>query len=215
MMTTAKLDLKKEFPDYYRAAKRPMTTDLPAARFITYTGRGAPDSEAFQTAVGALYSLAYTLKFTCKFAGDDFAVPALEAFWWVDDASRIIADPSVIRDIPKDRWSWKAMIRMPDFVTDEMFVTAQKQVKEKKDTDAVFDVKIETLAEGLCVQMLHIGPYADEPETVKAMYEFMADNGLKHAVRPGVGPHHEIYLSDPRRTAPEKLKTIIRILVEK
>ena len=214
-MTTAKLDLKKAYPDYYKAPRKPVVIDFPAARFITYTGRGAPESEAFSTGVGALYSLAYTLKFTCKFAGDDFAVPALEAFWWVDDASHIATDPSAIRDIPRDEWSWKAMIRMPDFVTDEMLTAAQKQVKEKKGLGSVFDVKIETLAEGLCVQMMHIGPYADEPETVKTMRKHMEENGLKHAIRPGIGPHHEIYLSDPFRTAPEKLRTIIRIPVEK
>jgi hypothetical protein len=215
MMTTAKLDLKKEFPGYYRATKRPETVDLPAARFITYSGRGEPGGEAFQAALGALYSVAYTLKFTCKYANNDFAVPALEAFWWVDDASRVATDPSAILDIPKGEWSWKAMIRMPDFVTDDMLAEAQRRVKEKKGLDTVFNVKIETLTEGLCVQALHTGPYADEPRTIEEMRRFMEDNGLKHATRPGIGPHHEIYLSDPGRTAPEKLRTIIRIPVER
>lgn len=214
-MTTTKLDLKKTYPDYFRASKKPSVVDLPSATFISYSGQGAPESDAFADAIGALYSLAYTLKFTCKAEGQDFVVSTLEAFWWVDSGEDLAVDPSGIRDIPRDEWTWKAMIRLPDFVTSEMFTAAQKQVHESKGIEAVFSAKMELIEEGLCVQAMHVGPYSTEPETVQKMLEFMASRSLVHAARANTGPHHEIYLSDPRRTAPEKLKTIIRIPVEK
>jgi len=214
-MAATKLDLKKADPGYYKAPHKPVIVDIPETRLITYAGEGAPEGEGFERAMGALYSLAYTIKFMCKSGDKDFVVPPVQAYWWVDEASGIADNPSVIRDIPKDEWTWKAMIRMPDFVTDEMFAEAQQQVKEKKGYDSVFDVKFETLTEGLSVHMLHVGPYAAEVESVESMLKFMKDNGLNYAERPGVGPHLEIYLSDPRRAAPEKLRTIIRIPVEK
>ncbi len=213
-MTTTKLDLKKALPDYFKAGKKPSVVDLKSGLFLTYSGEGAPESDAFANAIGALYSLAYTLKFTCKAEGRDFVVSPLEAFWWVDNGEHLAVDPSGIRDIPRDEWTWKAMIQLPEFITTEMFETAQTQVNESKGIEAVFAVKLESIAEGLCVQAMHIGPYAKEPETVSKMLEFMTEHGMKHASRPGIGPHHEIYLSDPRRAAPDKLKTIIRIPVE-
>lgn len=201
--TQSKLDLKKQFPDYYKAPRKPVEVTLPEARFVTMDG------------VGALYSIAYTLKFACKADGNDFTVPSLEAFWWAGQREVMVADPSAIKDVPREEWAWKAMIRVPDFVTESLFADGQQQAFEKKQLESVKSVKFEKIAEGRCVQMMHVGSYSTEPQTVKAMLDFMAETGLIHAERPVIGPHHEIYLSDPRRTAEEKLKTLIRIPVDR
>ncbi len=211
---TTKIDLKKDFPDYYKAPRKPMRVVLLAAPFITFDGVGAPESDAFQEAVGALYAVVYTLKFSCKQAGNDFAVPALEAFWWAGQLEVMTADPSAIKHVPREEWRWKAMIRVPDFVTESQFREAQKQAFEKKHLESIDGVRFEILEEGACVQVMHVGPYSTEPQSVKQLLEFMEANGLTHAERESIGPHHEIYLSDPRRTAPEKLRTIIRIPVQ-
>ncbi len=209
-----KIDLKKEFPDYYKAPRKPVKVILPPAPFVVVDGEGSPESEAFENAIGALYSVAYTLKFACKAEGNDFTVAPLEAFWWAGEEEEMTADPEAIRDVPWDEWRWKAMIRLPGSVTESQFNESQREALTKKELESIKSARMETVEEGMCVQMMHVGPYAAEPETVAVMHEFMRDNGLKHAMREGIGPHHEIYLSDPRRTAEEKLRTIVRIPVQ-
>jgi len=212
-MTTEKLDLKKAFPEYYRAPRKPVLVNLPPARFITFAGAGAPASEEFQTAVAALYTLAYTLKFACKYADNDFVVPALETFWWFGNSESSAKGSSVRTSDDISTWSWKAMIRMPEFVTERMVEDARRQIHEKKNLDSVFQAKVETIEEGTSVQMLHVGPYNREEATVAQLMEFIEEAGMEAVVRPGISSHHEIYLSDPRRVAEAKLRTIVRIPV--
>ena len=203
----SKLDLKKELKEFYRAsAKKPNMIDVPEGKFITITGRGAPGGPAYQGALNALYSVAYTLKFKCKAEGKDFTVMNLEGLWWWDDPS--ITD--FAEAPPREEWNWKSMIRMPDFVSEEMIEEVKQIVKEKKVIKEVEEIKLETFHEGLSAQILHIGPFSDEGPTVKRLHDFIEEKGYRMR-----GLHHEIYMSDPRRVPPERWKTIIRQPVEK
>ncbi len=205
-----KLDLKKVYKHLYLPTAREVTlVDVPPLTFAMIDGRiesGAEpaSSPAFQQALGALYAVSYTLKFAAKKrAADpfDFTVMALEALWWVEGGSFDIARP--------DDWQWTAMILQPDRITPEMFAEAVAQAQEKKPNPALADLRLERFHEGLCVQIMHIGPYADEPATIEKMHAFARENGYRPR-----GRHHEIYLGDPRRAAPEKLKTVLRQPVE-
>ncbi len=203
----SKLDLKKELKEFYRAsAKKPSIIDVPEGKFITITGRGAPGGPAYKAALDALYSMAYTLKFKYKAEGRDFTVMTLEGLWWWDDPNITnIADAP-----PPDEWNWKSMIRMPDFITDEMVARARKEVKEKKDLKEVDKTMLEIFHEGLSAQIMHIGSYSEEGPTIQKLHNFIKENG--YTMR---GLHHEIYMSDPRRAPPERWKTIIRQPIEK
>lgn len=201
-----KLDLKKELRHLYRPRKgRPALVEIPPLRFLMVDGAGDPNtSKAYTDAIEALYGVAYTLKFGLKhgaIGGDapaDFSVMPLESLWWnAPDGS---LDP---RD--KARWQWTAMILVPDFITGDMLAQASRQLKEKKDPAALDLVRLETFEEGLSAQVMHVGPYSEEAPTIEALHAFIEESG--HAPR---GKHHEIYLSDPRRTAPEKLSTVVR-----
>jgi hypothetical protein len=150
--------------------------------------------------VGALYAAAYTIKFASKAAGKDFKVSSLEAQVWVDDRY------PCFQDSPRTEWHWNLLIRVPSFVTGRDLAKAVAAKGEK--APGIASVRVETLKEGASVQMLHVGPYADEPATIQAMIEFAATQGLEPH-----GHHHEIYLSDPRRVPPERLRTILRIPV--
>lgn len=203
----SKLDLKKELKEFYKAsAKKPNIIDVPEGKFVTITGRGAPGGAAYQAALNALYTAAYTLKFKCKAEGKDFTVMTLEGLWWWDDPS--ITDVS--KAPPMEEWNWKSIIRMPDFVTEEMIKAVSEEVREKKGIEEVNKIKLETFHEGLSAQILHIGPYSEEGPTVKRLHDFIKENGYKMR-----GLHHEVYMSDPRRVPPERWKTIIRQPVEK
>jgi hypothetical protein len=188
---------------FYTARKDPELYEVPAGQFLTVSGQGAPDSEAFQQAVGALYSVAYTLKFKLKPLGLEFKVPALEGLWWV-------SDPTNWMNAPRETWQWKLLIRMPDFVTEEQFVQARDEAQAKKKAPAIGGVRFEPFAEGLAAQVMHIGPYSEERPTIDRLHAFIAEQGCVP-----VGHHHEIYLGDPQRSAPEKLKTILRQPVAK
>ncbi len=203
----SKLDLKKELKEFYKAnAKKPNIIDVPEGKFVTITGRGAPGGSAYQAALNALYSAAYTLKFKCKVEGKDFTVMTLEGLWWWDDPSITdLADAP-----PMDEWNWKSMIRIPDFVTEEMIEAVKEIVKEKKGIEEVDQIKLETFYEGLSAQIMHIGPYSEEGPTVKRLHDFIEENGYRMR-----GLHHEIYMSDSRRVPPERWKTIIRQPIEK
>jgi hypothetical protein len=200
-----KLDLKKELKKYYSPKEKPETVDVPEFSYLTYVGRGEPGGEAYSEALNALYGVAYTLKFASKRQGRDFTVMGLEGQWWWDDP-RIF---DIANAPPRSEWNWKSMILIPDFVTQKMLEEVKPELVEKKGI-AVERVKREKIREGLCVQVLHVGPFSDEPRSIKLMHDYMEEQGLRVS-----GLHHEIYMSDPRRVAPEKWKTIIRHPVAK
>jgi hypothetical protein len=195
-----KLDLFKKYKADYVAPRKPVLVTIGPAKYLAIEGKGAPAGAAFQVSVGALYAVAFTVKMTRKFAGkSDYKVAWLEGLWWGPDRRA----PFAVRS-PND-WRWKLLIRTPTFVTARDLARAQRELLAKGKVREVGKVKLETLREGRCVQMLHVGPYDKEPATLEAMQDFAEERG--HAFR---GVHHEIYLSDPRRTPPAKLRTILR-----
>ncbi len=192
-----KIDLYKLHKDEYVARPKPALIQCKPAQYLAIAGQGAPGGERFSACIGALYAVAFTIKMTRKFAGrQDYAVCKLEGQWFFE------GDPA---GIPKDQWRWKLMIRTPDFITEADRKQAVAILLKKGKAREVQDVALERIKEGQCVQMLHVGPYDRECETIAMMQTFTESHGLHF-----VGPHHEIYLSDPRRVPPERLKTILR-----
>lgn len=205
------LELKKRYkPLYSASARRVDVVDVPELLFIRIDGEIPPnekpgDSPGFAETVGALYSAAYTLKFMIKKREDnpvDYPVMPLEGLWSSTSGGY---DPT-----RSDTWLYTIMIMQPDLVTAELFAKAVASAQKKKPNPALARLRLEPFHEGLAVQTLHVGPYADEPETVARMHAFAEAEGLK-----GHGLHHEIYLNDPLKTAPERLKTILRHPVQK
>ena len=196
-----KTDLKKQYKQLYSCpAKSPVVVDVPEMQFLMYDGKGAPESPDFAQAVEALYSLSYTIKFACK-RGPlqiDYGVMPLEGLWWADDMSDFSSGN-------KQNWKWTLMIMQPDFITDDIVAQATTQLKNKKNPKGVDSVRFGKMQEGKCAQIMHIGPFSEEAGTIAKLHAFVTSAG--HELR---GKHREIYLSDMRRTAPEKLKTIIR-----
>ncbi len=197
--TEDKIDLYKLHKSEYVTPKKPVLLDMQPAAYLSITGTGLPGGEEFQRKVGALYGTAYTLKFESKSTGRDYSVCKLEGIYWTDQGG------SGFATIPMDQWHWDLIIRTPDFVTAAQLKSAREKVIAKGSPDAA-SVKLQTIREGKCVQMLHIGPYAEEKATLERMYAFAEGEGYEFTDR-----HHEIYLSDPFRAAPEKLKTILRM----
>lgn len=197
----AKLDLYQTNKAEYATPRKPVLLRIAKAAYLGIAGRGAPGGEAFEQAIGALYSVAFTIKMASKFAGRDYGVCKLEGLWWVDSGRSFMTEP-------KDKWSWRLLIRTPDFIGKRELEAARTQLAEKGKGPLFKEVELTTLNENQCVQMLHAGPYDREPETVAQMEAFAAAQGYRFD-----GLHHEIYLSDPRRVALEKLRTILRIPV--
>ncbi|MEO8355568.1 MAG: GyrI-like domain-containing protein [Chloroflexota bacterium] len=205
------LELKKQFKYLYQpSAKKIQTVQVPNLQFAMIDGAIEKNSEpgrspAFAEATQTLYGLSYTLKFMLKKRKAnpiDYPVMALEGLWWVEDGNFDIR--------VKDNWAYTLMIMQPDVITNAVFEEAREQVRRKKgDGEMLSKLRLAHFEEGLCVQTMHIGPYATEPATIDCMHEFMQANGLKDNVGPN-GKHHEIYISDPRKTAPEKMKTALR-----
>jgi len=195
-----KLDLTKKYKTYYTAKTTPEVVEIEEGIFLTIEGKGAPGSEEFKAKVRALYSLAYDVKILMKKKGKDFTVAKLEGLWWVDSDKPWY-------EVPREEWRWKLLIRQPDFVTSEVVEKARQDVIKKKKLELVNEVKFEKMKEGKCVQMLHIGPYSTEPESIAKMEKLMEEKNLVKN-----GPHHEIYLimAYPRKVPDEKLKTILR-----
>ena len=193
-----KVDLVKEDKVYYTAKTSPQIIEFPKVFCLTIEGKGEPAGKAFTEAVQALYPLAYGIKGLCKKDGRDFAVAKLEGLWWVKSNK-----PA--SEVPREEWYWKLLIRLPDFVTSEIVDKAKQEVMKKKGLDLLKEIKFEKIAEGKCIQVLHIGPYATEPATFEKMKKMMKENNLTEN-----GFHHEIYLSDPRKTPAQKMKTILR-----
>ncbi len=201
MATATKLDLYKLHASEYVRPKRPALVATKAARYLTIDGSGDPNGPAFGEKVGALYAMAWTVKMGKKRLGQDFKVPGLEGLWWC-----VGCDPSEWAiDASRKSWRWKLLLRMPDTVKERCLVMAAQMLREKGRGGDVGAVKLERIAEGKCVQMLHVGPYSAEGPTLEAMLAFAKERGVRFT-----GRHHEIYLSDPRRTKREKLKTILR-----
>ncbi|MCB1330302.1 MAG: GyrI-like domain-containing protein [Maritimibacter sp.] len=172
---------------------------LPEMTFLAIEGEGDPNGPGYAAALSALYPLAYGVKFACKAAGADFTVPSLEALWWADDPAAFTAGD-------RAAWRWRAMLRVPDDVTTQALDEARATARAKGKTGPLDSVTRLRLTEGDCLQTLHLGPYSDEAPVLARLHdEIMPAEDLDFA-----GPHHEIYLSDPRRTAPEKLRTILR-----
>jgi len=198
----AKRDFKKLHRDLYQpSVKSPALVDVPPMNFAMIDGEGDPNgSEWFAQATEALYGVSYALKFTVKNADPelDYTLPPLEGLWWSDDPEGFdLAD--------KSGWLWTLMIMQPEPVDEEMFIDAAVTVQQKQDLPGLTEMRFHTLEEGRCVTIMHIGPYADEGPTVARLHQFIADHDLQPA-----GKHHEIYLGDPRKSGPEKLKTVIR-----
>ena len=197
-----KIDLKKTYPDSYKAKRKPHEVNIDAHGCLSISGIGAPEGDAFQHSIGALYAVAYTVKKYCKMDSRDFVVPKLECFWWVDEGL-------VFSEETKDEWQWQLAVRMPDFVTTDQVDQAVEEVIQKKGMPLVNEVVLKKIREGRSVQMLHIGSYYEEEGTIKDIMGYIQTNGLEVS-----GRHHEVYISDPRKTAEEKLKTIIRYAVK-
>ena len=196
----AKRDFKKELKHLYGPSKKEFSVvDVPPMNFLMIDGYGDPnDNPDFQEGMDALYGMVYTIKFALKPQGIEFVVPPSEALWWMEDMSEFSLET-------KDRWQWTMMIMQPDEVTQEIVDAAQGELARKKDPPALSKLRYERYHEGLSVQIMYLGAYADEGPTIARMHEFIRENGYDFN-----GKHHEIYLGDPRRTAPEKLKTVIR-----
>jgi hypothetical protein len=199
-----KVDLSKDLKPLYAttaAARKPHLVEVPRLNFLMVDGEGDPNTaQAYQDAVGALYSVAYTLKFDRKKRGiePDFRVMPLEGLWWMADGGEWNQDA-------KESWAWTSMILVPDFIAPAEFERAVKIAEEKKPSPALSLLRLEALEEGTSGQVLHIGPYSEEGPIITELHAFVESEGYALT-----GKHHEIYMGDPRRTAPEKLKTIIR-----
>ncbi|MBI1853831.1 MAG: GyrI-like domain-containing protein [Planctomycetes bacterium] len=201
-MPATKLDLYKAHKADYAATRKPAIVDVGKATYLAIAGKGEPGGAAFNASVGALYAVAFTIKMAKKHAGRDYAVSKLEGLWWTSSGKHDFSRE------PKSTWRWKLLIRTPAFVTKADVRDAQVALMKKGKGSEVEDVALEAIDEGRCVQVLHVGPYDAEAPTIEGMKAFGAANGL--APR---GLHHEIYLSDPRRVPPTKLKTILRMPV--
>ncbi|MDH5821881.1 GyrI-like domain-containing protein [Luteimonas sp. RD2P54] len=196
----SKLDLKKNLGGLYRASANEIAEiDAPAFDFLMIDGSGDPNtSAAYREAVEALFSVAYKVKFAIKQGGGrDYVVMPLEGLWWADDMATFHAGD-------KARWQWTMMIMQPPFVTASDVPAAIAAVRRKNDLPGLAKLRFETFQEGRCAQILHIGPFSEEGPTIQKVHDYILSRG---ALR---GKHHEIYLSDPRRAAPQKLRTIIR-----
>ena len=214
------LDFKKESKNLYQPKTIPVIVDVPKMTFIMVDGKGNPNDESgeYAKAIEMLYGLSYTIKMSSRSGNApadffEYVVPPLEGLWWTEidrpfDTSQ------------KDKLIWTAMIRQPEFVTDEVFRWAVEELKKKKPELDLAKARVAEFTEGLCVQMMHMGPYDTEAVTVKAIDDFAAANGYINAISEMspdgiIRRHHEIYLNDPRRVAPEKMKTVVRHPIRK
>lgn len=200
-MPATKIDPAREFKELYTAGRVPELLDVPEFSFLMVDGHGDPNvSVQYAQAVEALYSVSYTLKFALKHGPQqlDYRVLPVEGLWWVPDMRQFSTER-------KSDWNWTLMIRQPDEVDEDLLEKAVQKASAKKDLPAVPLLRLERFAEGLAAQVMHVGPYAAEGPTVQRLHAFIAEQGYERA-----GKHHEIYLGDPRRSAPEKLRTVLR-----
>lgn len=196
-----KIDLKKELKEYYwNSTKEIKIVNVPTMNFLMVDGKGDPNiSEEFTDAIQSLYSLAYTIKFTLKKESEiDYGVMPLEGIFWTDDMSKFSQGN-------KNIWKWTIMMMQPKFVTKKFFNDCLEEVKKRKNFQSLSEIRFEKYSEGSSAQIMYIGPYSDEGPTIMRVHDFVKEKGYELK-----GKHHEIYLGDPGRTKPEKLKTIIR-----
>lgn len=216
-----KMDIKKDQKEFYLPGTTPSHIQVPAMKFIMVDGFGNPNDPdgEYSSAVELLYALSYTIKMGIKngkITRDndpiDYVVAPLEGLWWLNDSEE--------KDFTKkEKYCWTSMIRQPDQITKEIFEQAKLLVTKKKPNLDVAKARFEIFEEGLCIQCMHIGPFATEPSTIDTMDHYAEENGLRYAIGTidsdgRIRRHHEIYLSDPRKTAPERMKTILRHPVE-
>lgn len=196
-----KIDLKKELKQLYNPPeKEAVIVDVPKMSFLMVDGQGDPNTaQEYKDAIEALYAVSYTLKFMIKKGKEvDYVVMPLEGLWWTEDMTEFTMEN-------KDAWKWTSMIMQPPYVTQELVQKALKQVEEKRNLPALSKMRFESFHEGLSLQIMHIGPYSAEGPTIERLHNFIREKG--YGLR---GKHHEIYLSDPRRSKPGKLNTVIR-----
>ncbi|OHD57088.1 MAG: hypothetical protein A2Y33_09185 [Spirochaetes bacterium GWF1_51_8] len=202
-----KRDLKKEMKNFYgQKPGEPSIVELPEWNYLAIEGQGDPNKSAeYMEALNALYPVAYAIKFMVKKAPPeiDFGVMPLEGLWWADDLSSFT-------ESKRDLWKWRMMILQPGFVTREMYGRAVEDVRRKKNPAALGKLRFEPYREGLCAQILHVGPFTEEPATIRKLHDFITAQGYRNR-----DYHHEIYLTDIRRTIPAKWKTIIRQPMDK
>lgn len=199
-----KVDLKKELKNLYNpSVKEVNLVDVPTMNFVMIDGSGDPNkAQEYQDAIEALYSISYTIKFAVKKEGEiDYGVMPLEGLWWTDNMS-------LFSTTNKDIWKWTAMIMQPEYVTHALFDMARQQVEKKKGIPALSKARFQSFHEGQSAQIMYIGPFSDEGPTVERIHEFIKEHG--YTFDGLLQKHHEIYLSDFRKTAPDKLKTVIR-----
>ncbi len=199
VLLTEKIDLKNELKHLYNPPAKEVTfVDVPDMNFLMIDGEGAPSGQQYMDAIQTLYPFAYALKFMVKKSkGVDFGVMPLEGLWWMDNMNEFSVDR-------KDEWKWTAMIMQPRYIQDADLKAALEQVKNKK-LPAIDKIRFELYHEGKAAQIMHIGPYAEEGPNVQKIHAAIKAKGQQLS-----GKHHEIYLGDPRKTAPEKLKTVLR-----
>ncbi len=206
-------DFKKEYKEYYMPKRKPVIVNIPKMNYIAVRGKGDPNevNGAYQQAISVLYAVAYTLKMSYKTDYKiegffEYVVPPLESFWWQEGIDGVDYTD-------KSSFNWISVIRLPDFISKKNFDWAVETAAKKKKLDCS-TAEFLTIDEGLCVQIMHHGSYDDEPSTVALMDEFLAENGYENDMT-SERLHHEIYLSDPRKTVPEKWKTVIRHPIKK
>ena len=199
-----KLDYKKEYRQLYAAkSDQPQLVEVPTLTYLMINGKGDPNtSQEYTDAIQTLYPAAYTIKFMCKKELDkDFSVMPLEGLWWTEDMSQFSTEN-------KSNWQWTAMIMLPGFVTPELYERAMQQLADKKKPASLDKLRLQSYTEGRAAQVLYIGPYSDEGPAIQQLHDFIKQSG--GSLDENNKHHHEIYLSDPRRADPSKLKTIIR-----
>ena len=209
-MPEKKMDYKKEHKELYMPKQKPMIVDVPAISFLMINGKGDPNDDAYANAVSALYAMSYTIKMSKN--GEhkpkdyfEYVVPPLEGLWWTNGPFELFE---------RKDWLWTSMIRQPEFVTQDIVEWALETCKKKKPEIDFTSIRLESFTEGLCVQIMHLGPYAEEPASIEKMHALIKEEGYTD-VTSDIRKHHEIYLSDPRKTEPTKLKTVVRHPIEK
>ena len=203
-MSIVKLELRKTLKGFYNPpAGEASLVELPPMKYIMVDGHGEPGGESFTQAMGVLYNVAYTMKFRAKkLLKKDYDMMAPEGLWWMKG--------NKIDMTHRDKWLWTLMIVVPDFVNEKLFRDSVKEVRKKKNPAGLDRARLETLEERTSLQIMHVGPYASEPESIAKLDAYAKEHGYKM-----VGKHHEIYMGDPRRAAPSKLRTIVRHPVAK
>ena len=201
-----KSDLTKLYKSYYSATETPNIVTFEKIQYLSILGKGDPSLKGFSDAIEALYATAYAIKFIYKALKNDFVVPKLEGLWWYDEElHKGLTIDEAPKKVKRSEWEYRLMIRMPDFVTAEVIEQMVANTAAKKLLPKVNDIHLFFLEEGKCVQALHVGPFDKEPETLNRINDFIQSNNFSRN-----GLHHEIYLSDFRKTSPDKLKTILR-----